>query len=67
MKLTAKRLLELGFEQRQQQGNVYFEKNKFCLFLVNGVWSVGSDFGALATSNTYVTTEEELIKYMQLN
>lgn len=63
--LTSKRLIELGFEKKSENKNTYYEKDKFCLFSMSGKWLVGSDFGTLATSNTYIETEEELIKYMK--
>jgi len=67
--LTTKRLIELGFEYKISGTNWYLEKNKFCLFPMNGCWALGSDFGALATGVDgiiiIIETEEELNKIMK--
>lgn len=63
--LTAKRLVELGFKRKTEKETVYFENDKLCLFLTAGVWALGSNYGALATSNIYIETEEELIKFIK--
>jgi hypothetical protein len=59
--LTKARLLELGFKEKTSKDSSYLQKGNFCLFdMGGGSWSVGSDFGALATSNTYIINESQL-------
>lgn len=66
--LTLKRLLEMGFEYKTDKNHWYVEKQKFCLFPMNGSWAIGSDFGRIATGVDgvieIIETEDELKRYI---
>jgi hypothetical protein len=63
--LTKQGIIELGFTIYSEKGQSYFKKGNVCLIPIAGKWAFGSDFGALAFSNTYVDTEEQLLEMMK--
>jgi hypothetical protein len=67
--LTTKKLLEKGFDlTKESQFNWYLCKNNFCLFPMNGGWSIGSNFGELAIGPNgfieIIETEEDFNRYL---
>jgi hypothetical protein len=51
MKLTEKRLLEIGFQKREWSSNVYFYNNGFSLFPYYGAYIIGWALGLPSTGD----------------
>jgi hypothetical protein len=62
--LTADRLIEIGFEKKEIQGSVYYDKDNYILKPELGKWlTCANHDGTIITTLLIIETEQELEKH----